>query len=239
MNTENPIVLKGLAFIEYASPEPEKLKDIFLKLGFVQTASHKKKSVTLFEQGDCLFAINEEKNSFAWDFAKAHGPSVCSLGFLVESGHQAFDWAVAQGAKAVEKDKSHSFKAIYGVGDSLIYLVEEGEILPSFQIKASAPEEPFFLLVDHLTHNVRAGQMENWCEFYRRIFDFSERRYFDIKGAKTGLLSKVMASSNDKITIPINEPSPDERGKKSQIQEFLEEYNGEGIQHIALKQKRL
>ena len=234
-NSKNPIVLKGLAFIEYASPEPEKLKEIFLNLGFIETASHKNKPVSLFEQGECCFAVNKEKDSFAEEFAKVHGPSVCSLGFLVKDGRQAFDWAISQGARAVEKDKSHSFPAIYGVGDSLIYLVEEGEISPSFQVKAPSLKEPFLLLIDHLTHNVRKGQMDVWCEFYQRIFDFSERRYFDIKGTRTGLLSKVMSSPNSMITIPINEPSPDEKGEKSQIQEFLDEYNGAGIQHIALK----
>ena len=241
MRTKSPIVLTGLAFIEYASPEPEALAQLFLKLGFVQTARHKNKSVSLFEQGQCRFVINETENSFAEDFAKAHGPSVCALGFLVQDSRQAFEWAVAQGAKVAKKDVgSHSFPAIYGVGDSVIYFVEREEQLEEhFQWQVSKPSSPFLLLVDHLTHNVPVGQMDVWCEFYRRIFDFSQKRYFDIKGLKTGLISKVMSSPNDSVTIPINEPAPDELGKKSQIQEFLSDYHGAGIQHIALKTRSI
>lgn len=235
MNVENPALLSGLDFIEYTSPEPDTLVQLFLSLGFVQTAEHKKKPVLLFEQGHCRFILNKEKNSFAEDFAKAHGPSACSLGFLVKDSGKAFDWAVSQGAKAVEKDSSHSFPAVYGVGGSLIYFVESGESQSYFQSKALASDSPFFLSVDHLTHNVPVGQMNDWCEFYRRIFNFSETRYFDIKGVKTGLVSKVMSAPNNVVAIPINEPAENELGKKSQIQEFLEEYKGAGIQHIALK----
>ena len=237
MSAKNPIVLNGLAFIEYASPKPEELKQLFVKLGFSQTACHKKKSVFLFEQGQCRFVINETRDSFAEDFSKAHGPSVCALGFLIQDSGKAFDWAVSEGARAVEKDNdSHSFPAIYGVGDSVIYFVEREELFESyFQRQASKTDSPFLLLVDHLTHNVPTGKMDVWCEFYRRIFDFSQRRYFDIKGLKTGLVSKVMSSPNNSVTIPINEPAAKELGEKSQIQEFLEEYQGAGIQHIALK----
>lgn len=239
MNTENPALVSGLDFIEYTGSEPEKLAQLFLSLGFVQTAEHKKKPVSLFEQGHCRFVLNEEKNSFAENFAKAHGPSACSLGFTVKDSRKAFDWAVSQGAKAVEKDLSHSFPAVYGVGGSLIYFVELGESQSHFQGKASASDSPFLLSVDHLTHNVPVGQMNDWCEFYRRIFNFSETRYFDIKGIKTGLISKVMSAPDNVLAIPINEPAEDEFGKKSQIQEFLEEYNGAGIQHIALKTKSI
>lgn len=235
MSTKNPAILSGLDFIEYTGPEPEKLVQLFLGLGFVQTAGHKKKSVLLFEQGDCRFILNKEKNSFAEDFGKAHGPSVCSLGFLVKDSKKAFEWAVSQGAKVVEKDLSHSFPAVYGVGGSLIYFVESGESQNHFKYEALAPTSPFLLSVDHLTHNVPTGQMNDWCEFYRRIFNFSETRYFDIKGVKTGLISKVMSAPGNVVTIPINEPAENELGKKSQIQEFLEEYKGAGIQHIALK----
>ena len=193
----------------------------------------------MFEQGQCRFILNEEKNSFAESFAKAHGPSACSLGFLVRDSRRAFDWAVSQGAKAVEKDSSHSFPAVCGVGGSLIYFVEPGESQSHFQNKAAAPDSPFLLSVDHLTHNVSEGQMNDWCEFYRRIFHFSKTRYFDIKGIKTGLISKVMSAPNNVLAIPINEPAEAELGKKSQIQEFLEEYKGAGIQHIALKTKSI
>ncbi|MEO6247687.1 MAG: 4-hydroxyphenylpyruvate dioxygenase, partial [Sphingomicrobium sp.] len=84
--------------------------------------------------------------------------------------------------------------------------------------------------LDHLTHNVNRGRMTHWAQFYERIFNFREIRYFDIEGQSTGLFSKAMTAPDDKIRIPLNE-SQDEH---SQIEEFLRDYNGEGIQHLAL-----
>jgi 4-hydroxyphenylpyruvate dioxygenase len=86
------------------------------------------------------------------------------------------------------------------------------------------------LQIDHLTHNVHNGQMDVWAGFYERLFNFKEIRYFDIHGKATGLKSRAMTSPCGKIRIPINEPSDE----KSQIQEYLDLYHGEGIQHIAL-----
>ena len=236
MNIRNPISLTGLAFIEYVSLEPEKLIQLFSKLGFIQTAYHKKKSVLLFEQGCCRFVINKTKNSFSEDFAKVHGPSICSVGFFVEDSQKAYKWAVAQGAKAVEKDDSHSFPAIYGVGESLIYFVEEEkQFRDHFQKGASPSNTSFLLAVDHFAHSVPRGQMNTWCEFYKQIFNFSERPYFDTEEIETGFVSRVMFSKNHFVTIPISEPSVSKFGDKSQIQKFLEEYKGAGIQHIALK----
>ena len=240
------IPLNGLDFIEYASPNPNKLENLFQQLDFVKTARHKKKDVILYQQGDSQFVINREKNSFAEDFMKQRqSPCVCSLGFRVDRpAQEALEIAVSRGAKAVEPDPSHSFPAIYGVGDSLIYFIDDykkgnNHWTQHFLFENKALEDPHLLLIDHLTNNVPVGKMNYWSEFYSNIFDFTERRYFDIKGLKTGLLSKVMKSPCDSISIPINEPSPDERGKKSQIQEYLEEYHGAGIQHIAFLTKRI
>ncbi|MCZ0933401.1 MAG: 4-hydroxyphenylpyruvate dioxygenase [Oligoflexia bacterium] len=234
------IPLNGLDFIEYASPEPNKLESLFQQLDFVKTAQHKKKDVILYQQGDSQFVINKERNSFAEDFMKQRqSPCVCSIGFRVDIPAQtALEIACSRGAKAVEKDSSHSFPAIYGVGDSLIYFIDDYQKEDSHWMKqfsfTNKASSSHLLLIDHLTNNVPTGAMNHWSEFYSNIFGFTERRYFDIKGVKTGLLSKVMKSPCDTISIPINEPSPDERGKKSQIQEYLEEYHGAGIQHIAL-----
>ena len=77
--------------------------------------------------------------------------------------------------------------------------------------------------------------MNLWCEFYSTLFGFTERRYFDIKGLKTGLVSKVMQSPCNTINIPINEPAKNEsRGKNPKFRNILDEYKGAGIQHIAL-----
>ncbi len=254
--TENPAGLKGIDFIEYTSPEPEKLAQLWRAMGFVKKGTHKHKKVDLFSQGHTYFILNKEKNTFAENFSSQHGPSVCALGFRVHSAQKAFEYACAQGANPAPSDpKSHSFPALYGVGESLIYFVEEGvshfekefNIL-SANTKASsktgeessppsshlAEGSAGLLSVDHLTHNVPTGDMQKWCDFYQEVFNFTERRYFDIQGSKTGLISKVMRSPCNTVTIPINEPAPGEKGKKSQIQEFLDEYKGSGIQHIAL-----
>jgi 4-hydroxyphenylpyruvate dioxygenase len=93
------------------------------------------------------------------------------------------------------------------------------------------PLQPAGLLhIDHLTHNVHRGNMDKWTSFYETMFNFREIRYFDIEGKKTGLFSRALASPCGKIRIPINESQDD----KSQIEEYLREYRGEGIQHIAL-----
>ena len=84
--------------------------------------------------------------------------------------------------------------------------------------------------VDHLTHNVYVGRMDVWAQFYEKLFNFREIRYFDIQGKKTGLTSRALTSPCGKIRIPINEPSD----TKSQIAEYLDLYHGEGIQHIAM-----
>ena len=236
--TKNPIVLNGIDFIEYASSDSSELKNLFHKLGFEEIAHHKKKKISLFQQGNCKFVINEEKNSFAEDFYRLHGPSVCALGFGVKHAKQTLDWAKSHGASVVPNDpQSHSFPAIQGVGKSLIYLVENpNHWTENFQFKKPCSSSQV-LFIDHLTHNVPTGEMELWCQFYNKIFNFTERKFFDIKGLKTGLISKVMTSPCNTITIPINEPAKNELGKKSQIQEYLDEYKGSGIQHIALNTK--
>ena len=231
---KNPVVLNGIDFIEYASSSPEKLKALFSRLGFEEVAHHRSKAASLFQQGQCRFVINSETGHFAEEFFKLHGPGVCALGFRVNDAKQAQEWALQQGAKA-PGGEGHSFPAIYGVGGSLIYFVDRDSHFPeNFQFVKTPSSSSALLFVDHLTHNVSQGDMQIWCDFYERIFNFTEQRYFDIKGAQTGLVSKVMRSPCNTITIPINEPAPNALGEKSQIQEFLDEYKGAGIQHIAL-----
>jgi len=241
------IPLNGIDFLEYASPEPEQLKNLFHRLGFVHTAQHKEKEASLYQQGDCNFVINNQKDSFALSFMKdRNSPCVSSMGFRVDiPAEEALEIVKSLGAKAVEKDSlSHSFPAIYGIGGSLIYFVENykkgsNHWTENFKFHNEAPVDPAFLLIDHLTNNVPVGKMKDWCEFYSELFGFTERRHFDIKGLKTGLVSKVMQSPCNSINIPINEPTDDETGKKSQIQEYLDEYNGAGIQHIAFLTKTI
>jgi 4-hydroxyphenylpyruvate dioxygenase len=234
----NPVGLNGMDFIEYCGPKAKELQSLFVRLGFKEVAAHKTKKIKLFKQGDIHFFLNEEPSGFAAQFGEMHGPSICSTGFRVQNAQEAHKVAVSRGARTFtqEKDKSFSAPTIYGIGDSLVYFMDESEIKKTYQTEfgytpaASEPKGKGLYLIDHMTNNVPRGEMQKWCDFYENVFNFKERRYFDIKGAQTGLVSKVMRSPCGKITIPINEPTD----TKSQIQEYLNEYEGSGIQHVAL-----
>lgn len=228
---ENPIGIEGMAFLEYTSAKPEALRELFKKLGFTRVAKHKTSKVEYFEQNECVFLLNEQPGSFAENFHKAHGPSACSMGWQVTNAQKAYELAVERGAKPFEGEGTVPFPAVYGIGDSLIYFVDNKFYLRNqFKPTHEAPvPQKGLLKIDHLTNNVPQGEMDKWCDFYSKIFNFKNVRYFDIKGLKTGLISKVMVSPGYKVLIPINESSD----AKSQINEYLEEYKGSGIQHVA------
>ena len=251
MAWDNPIGTDGFEFVEYAAPDPQALGAIFERMGFRAVAKHRHKNVLLYKQGDVNFIVNAEPRSFAQNFARRHGPSVCAIAFRVRDAARAYETLVERGAWGVESRPGPgelNIPAIKGIGDSLIYLVDrypendygntiydvDFKPLPGFEDfwrgKTEAPRGAGLTYVDHLTHNVHRGRMQEWAEFYERLFNFREIRYFDIEGKLTGLKSKAMTSPCGKIRIPVNESSDD----RSQIQEYLEQYHGEGIQHIAL-----
>ena len=251
MASHNPIGTDGFEFVEYAAPDPAALGALFERMGFSAVARHRHKNVLLYKQGDVNFIVNAEPRSFAQNFARRHGPSVCAIAFRVRDAAKAYEALLERGAWGVESRTGPgelNIPAIKGIGDSLIYLVDrypendygntiydvDFKPLPGFEDfwrgQAAAPAGAGLAYVDHLTHNVHRGRMGEWAEFYERLFNFREIRYFDIEGKLTGLKSKAMTSPCGKIRIPINESSDD----RSQIQEYLEQYHGEGIQHIAL-----
>jgi len=240
---ENPMGIDGFEFVEFAAPagQAQQLHDCFRMLGFVPVARHKTRAITTYRQGECTFLINEDPDSFAADFAAAHGPSAC--GFAIRVNKLA-EWARVQalknGATPVthkELTKAVAAPVIEGIGGCMLYIVdrydEKGTIHdPDYEWIPGAEMMPkgFGLtFIDHLTHNLFVGNMAKWSEYYEKLFNFREIRYFDIKGAKTGLLSKAMTAPDGMVRIPLNESSD----PKSQINEYLETYNGEGIQHIA------
>ena len=251
MASHNPIGTDGFEFVEYAAPDPAALGALFERMGFSAVARHRHKNVLLYKQGDVNFIVNAEPRSFAQNFARRHGPSVCAIAFRVRDAAKAYEALLERGAWGVESRTGPgelNIPAIKGIGDSLIYLVDrypenyygntiydvDFKPLPGFDVfwggQAAAPAGAGLAYVDHLTHNVHRGRMSEWAEFYERLFNFREIRYFDIEGKLTGLKSKAMTSPCGKIRIPINESSDD----RSQIQEYLEQYHGEGIQHIAM-----
>ena len=243
LGLENPMGTDGFEFVEYAAPDPELLRSLFTKMGFPAVAKHKRKDVTLHRQGDINFIINAEPNSFAEQFAKDHGPCACAMAFRVKDAAKAHARALELGATDVKSDVAEGeldIPAIEGIGGSRLYLVDtygaKGTIYDTdFTFFPDAAEKEAshasnLVYLDHLTHNVKRGRMDHWADFYERLFNFREIRYFDIEGKQTGLISKAMTSPCGKLRIPLNESRDD----KSQIEEFLRDYKGEGIQHIAL-----
>jgi len=243
LGLENPMGTDGFEFVEYAAPDPELLRSLFTKMGFPAVAKHKRKDVTLHRQGDINFIINAEPGSFAEEFATEHGPCACAMAFRVKDAAKAHERALKLGATNVLGDIAEgelTIPAIEGIGGSRLYLVDrygaKGTIYDvDFDFFPDAAEREashasHLTYLDHLTHNVHRGRMNHWADFYERLFNFREIRYFDIEGKVTGLISKAMTSPDGKIRIPLNESQDD----KSQIEEFLRDYNGEGIQHIAL-----
>ncbi len=236
---ENPLGTNGFAFVEYTSPESGALEGLLENLGFAATHKHKSRDVVLYQQGKIHFFVNRESEGPAADFRKVHGPSACSMGFKVHNMGEAYEGALKRGATAV-KDPSWATEAgipaIDAIGGAYLYLLDdeaEERLLSQFEAipgaKADA-KDAGLTYIDHLTHNLHRGNMDNWGSYYEDIFNFREIRYFDIEGKLTGLLSRAMTSPCGKIRIPLNESRDD----KSQIEEFLQKYNGEGIQHIAL-----
>ena len=242
----NPLGTDGFEFVEYTAADPKgisDLKELFTLFGFTEVAKHRRKEVWLYKQNDVNFIVNAQPSSQAEEFSRAHGPSVCGMAFRVKDANVAMQHALNNGAKEFRPDVGAmelNIPAVYGIGESALYFVDRYEDGKSIydvdflfydnweaEMKKNGAGMDY---VDHLTHNVFRGNMDLWAGFYERIGNFREVRYFDIEGKLTGLLSRAMTSPCGKIRIPINESHDD----KSQIEEYLREYKGEGIQHIAL-----
>src|SRR5690606_5593611 len=251
---DNPMGTRGFEFVEYAAPDPDQRGHVFRLLGFKPIARHRHKNVILYRQGNINFIVNAEPDSFGQRFARLHGPSICAIAFRVDDAAKAYRRALDLGAWGFDSGSGPmelKIPAIKGIGDSLIYLVDRwtgknghagiGDIsiydVDFEPLDPSTANEDIhhigagLIHIDHLTHNVHKGRMNEWASFYERLFNFREIRYFDIEGQVTGVKSRAMTSPCGNIRIPINEEGTEEKG---QIQEYLDTYKGEGIQHIAL-----
>jgi 4-hydroxyphenylpyruvate dioxygenase len=239
VSAQNPIGTDGFEFVEFAHPRPEQLAKLFVRMGYSPIARHKTKNVAVYRQGDINYILNAEPGSFATRFVSAHGPCAASMAWRVVNAKHAFEHAVKLGAEPYEGfDKTLEAPAIRGIGGSLLYFVDRygaaaspyAEEFEWTGARDPRPKGAGFYYLDHLTHNVKRGNMDKWFGFYTKLFNFRQIRFFDIEGKLTGLFSRALTSPCGRIRIPINE-SADE---KSQIEEFLREYKGEGIQHIAV-----
>ena len=239
---DNPMGLMGFEFVEFASPTPGLLEPVFEAMGFSRIATHRSKQVTLYRQGDINFIVNHQPGSQAAYFAAEHGPSACGMAFRVRDAHRAYARALELGAQPIEIPTGPMelrLPAIKGIGGAPLYLIDrfgDGKSIYDIDFEFIEgvdrhPRGAGLKLIDHLTHNVYRGRMAYWANYYERLFNFREIRYFDIQGEYTGLTSKAMTAPDGQIRIPLNEEAS--RGS-GQIEEFLMQFNGEGIQHIAL-----
>jgi 4-hydroxyphenylpyruvate dioxygenase len=238
---DNPMGTDGFEFVEYTAPDVRELHALFGRMGFRAVAQHRHKAVTLYRQGGINFIVNAEPDSHGSRFAKAHGPSACAMGFRVKDAAKAYALALERGARPFANQVGPmelNIPAIEGIGGSVVYLVDrygahsiyDVDFLPTDPAKGWEHHGAGLSAIDHVTHNVFRGNLDKWAQFYEKLFNFREVRYFDIEGKLTGLKSRAMTSPCGMIRIPINESSDD----KSQIEEYLHHYRGEGIQHIAL-----
>ena len=235
----NPCGIRGIAFTEFCSstaggPDLGALERLFLAFGFSKLHRHPGRDIVHFRQNDIHFLLNGEREGHSADFARAHGPAISAMGWLVDDAEVALATAVARGAEAgPAAAKDHAYPAVRGIGGSVLYFIEAGvDVYARDFVPLDQPivqPDKGFLVVDHLTNNVPIGGREQWASFYKDIFGFTEVRYFDIKGAKTGLTSYALRSPDGSFCIPINQPKDD----KDQIAEYLREYRGPGVQHLA------
>ena len=243
---ENPMGIDGFEFVEYAAPtgQAEALHAYFRGMGFTAVLRHRSRPITVYRQGGVNFLLNEDPDSFAADFAAAHGP--CACGFAIRFRKPAAwvqEQVLARGGERVAREDTRAIDrpVVMGIGGAMLYLVDDdtagdggegtGVYRDFVPVEGADPNPVGFGLtfIDHLTHNLYFGNMKKWSDYYEKLFNFREIRYFDIQGAKTGLVSKAMTAPDGIVRIPLNESSD----PKSQINEYLDQYHGEGIQHIA------
>ncbi|ARN72489.1 MAG: 4-hydroxyphenylpyruvate dioxygenase [Bacteroidota bacterium] len=182
------------------------------------------------------------------DHVNLHGDGVKVVALWVEDARKAFEETTKRGAKpylepTVESDEHGEVvrSGIYTYGETVHIFVERknynGVFLPGFEKWESHynPEPVGLKFIDHMVGNVGWDQMNTWCKFYGEVMGFAQIISFaddDISTEFTALMSKVMSNGNGRIKFPINEPA--EGKKKSQIEEYLDFYNGPGVQHIAV-----
>jgi 4-hydroxyphenylpyruvate dioxygenase len=242
---DNPLGTDGFEFVEFTSPDPDALATYFAQLGFTAVSKHRSKNVMRYKQGDINFILNMEPEGQAAEFREVRGPSANAMAFRVRDAAAAYKEAIARGAEPVDSPigpMELDIPAIKGIGGAFIYLVDRYGAQSIYDVdfkpiegaaEQEAKNSTGLTYLDHLTHNVFRGKMDVWADYYERIFNFREIRYFDIEGKVSGLFSKAMTSPCGKIRIPLNE-SKGEAGTVDQIEEFLQRYKGEGIQHIAM-----
>lgn len=227
------VEVSGIAFLEFSGSRPHLLTGLFDQMGFHKVGERIESNVCLYQQGEVFFISNPSVGGNAELFRSVHRRGACAMGFKVKNSKSAFERALALGATPATLT-DYDVPAIKGIGQSLIYLVDDEHqrrLFDFFDYKLElGAQQSAITRVDHLTHNLERGGIEKMFNFYEKVFGFKKIRSFEIAGKKTGLISEVVSSKCGRVIIPMNESTDD----ISQIAEYLTEYNGEGIQHIAL-----
>lgn len=240
MNTPQRVQVLGTAFMEFASPQPEALVGVLERMGFRTVARHRDGDGLLMRQATVDFFVTTRPGSHGMAFAAYHGPSCAGMAFFVDDSAAALSIALARGAQPLDASENSLLpaRAIQGIGGSALYLVDEAarnELYTQFvfddlmAVQAEAQLSPF-VRVDHVTHCVHPGNMAQWVDFYRSIFGFEEVFKFVAGNASNGFDTIAVRDPDNTACVTVLEPM----GKASQIQEFIDQYHGEGIQHIAL-----
>jgi 4-hydroxyphenylpyruvate dioxygenase len=246
ISPQNPVGLKGIDYLEFGCANLHTpTADHFKNLGFTRVSENSAKSQVLYQQGQIRFLLNAHPNTHATRYFGVHDEGVSRMSFRVDNLEQSLEVALKRGG--VLKEDVQIFEtpqgkvkkaAIQGFGDVLNEFIErpsEAQLPDHHEITSDPQAKPLkqrFSRIDHLTNNVPKGERLHWANFYKQVYGFSETRYFDIKGKKTGLYSTVVQLKDNSVIIPINEPDTEQ--SKSQIQEFLDRHKGAGVQHIAL-----
>ena len=221
--------------------EPQKLKALFDTMGFTEVARHRSKDVTLWRQGLVNFVVKPSR-------IRSRSASRPSTGLAPAPWRSAWSTpgtptsARCRSARSPARSRSGRWNfpfrpsrgsaARCSISSTATATTARSGMSTSAGPASAIRSRPGVGLhyIDHLTHNVHRGRMDHWAGFYEKLFNFKQIRFFNIEGKLTGLISRAMTRPCGKIRIPINESLDD----KSQIEEYLKEYHGEGIQHVAM-----
>lgn len=230
---DNPVETKGFALVEFAAREADGLAALFDTLGFVRVGRHREADIALYRQGGVTLLLNIDAEGPAAAFRDAHGPGVWSVGFGVGDADRALSRALTHGAARADASPLGSMPAIAGIGGTRLCFVDvagEASLAALFEPVAVQPAnaEIGVAEIDHVAFNLRRGAAASWATLFEQALGFRRVRYFHIAGKQTGLNLLAMASPCGKIRIPLNEARED----ASQIEDFINEFRGEGVQHM-------
>ena len=253
--SKDTVPLKAVHHVEFYVGNAKQAAFYYRKaFGYNQTAysgletGDREKASYVLEQGRVrlVFSSPLNGNNELAEHIRRHGDGVKDIAFHVDDAKACYEACIARGAKSAREPETLSDEngsvtkaSIFTYGETLHSFISHddynGPFLPGFIEKKVEGEDVGLKYIDHIVGNVELGKMEHWVNFYADVMGFSQIQEFsdeDIATEYSALMSKVMESDNGRIKFPINEPA--EGKKKSQIDEYLDFYDGPGVQHVAL-----